>query len=266
MDIDLPLILMIAVAVTGSIWLLDVLVLAKKRAKDNPEPAMVEYSKSFFPVLFLVFFLRSFLVEPFQIPSGSMIPTLQVGDYIAVNKFAYGVRMPVFGTKLFNVSKPARGDVVVFFPPNEDRYFIKRLIGLPGDKIQYVNHELFINGVKQQYADLTPEELARIPNSDVPQPCGYRKGDEFKVVKESIGDVSHNIRKCTMPSHLSVNGTWVVPDNHYFMMGDNRDESSDGRVWGFVPDENLVGKAFAIWMHWRELASLPSFSRAGLIE
>ncbi len=265
MDIDLPLILMIAVTVTGVVWLLDIFLLSKKRAEDKPEPAMVEYSKSFFPVLFLVFFLRSFLIEPFQIPSGSMIPTLLVGDYIAVNKFSYGVRMPVFKTKLFDVHSPKRGDVVVFFPPNESRYFIKRLIGLPGDKIQYVNHELFVNGVKQQYSQLTAEELAKIAETNPPQQCSY-KGDIFTQVTEILGDVSHVIQKCPMPSHLSVNGTWVVPAEHYFMMGDNRDSSSDSRVWGYVPEENLVGKAFAVWMHWPELASVPSFSRSGFIE
>ncbi|HEY7771896.1 MAG TPA: signal peptidase I [Marinagarivorans sp.] len=264
MDIDLPLILMIAVAVTGVIWLLDIFVLARKRAEEAREPALVEYSKSFFPVLFLVFFLRSFLVEPFQIPSGSMIPTLQIGDYIAVNKFSYGVRMPVFRTKLFDVSEPERGDVVVFFPPNEDRYFIKRLVGLPGDKIRYVNHELFINGEKQIYAELTPEELAEVPGSEEEKLCSYR-GDVLKVVKESLGEKVHNVQKCTQPSRVSLNGSWVVPEGHYFMMGDNRDNSRDSRVWGAVPEKNLVGKAFAVWMHWPELASLPSFSRSGLI-
>ena len=265
MDIDLPLILMIAVAVTGVLWLIDILFLARKRDKEASEPAVVEYSKSFFPVLFLVFFLRSFLVEPFQIPSGSMIPTLQIGDYIAVNKFAYGVRMPVFRTKLFNVSEPKRGDVVVFFPPGEERYFIKRLVGLPGDSISYINHELIINGVKQQYGELSADELAQIPGNDEPQLCSY-SGDIYAVVQEMLGEKSHNIQKCTLPSRLSINGSWVVPEGHYFMMGDNRDNSKDSREWGFVPEENLVGKAFAVWMHWPELASLPSFTRGGLIK
>lgn len=265
MDIDLPLILMVAVTVTGVIWLLDIFVLSKKREAEDREPALVEYSKSFFPVLFLVFFLRSFLVEPFQIPSGSMIPTLQVGDYIAVNKFSYGVRMPVFRTKLFNISEPKRGDVVVFFPPGEERYFIKRLIGLPGDRIRYVNHELYINGEKADYQDLSEAELADVPGSDQVRLCSY-KGDVFKVVKESIGEKVHTMQKCMQPSRYSADGSWVVPEGHYFMMGDNRDNSKDSRAWGPVPEKNLVGKAFAIWMHWPELASMPSFSRAGVIE
>lgn len=265
MDIDLPLILMIAVTVTGVIWLLDIFVLARKREQEAQEPALVEYSKSFFPVLFLVFFLRSFLIEPFQIPSGSMIPTLQVGDYIAVNKFSYGVRMPVFRVKLFDVSEPKRGDVVVFFPPNEERYFIKRLVGLPGDKIRYVNHELFINDEKQSYEELTEAELAEVPGSEEVKLCSYR-GDVLKVVKETLGEKVHNMQKCTQPSRVSTNGSWVVPEGHYFMMGDNRDNSRDSRFWGAVPEKNLVGKAFAVWMHWPELASLPSFSRSGKIQ
>ncbi len=265
MDIDLPLILMIAVTVTGVIWLLDILVFARKREQEAREPALVEYSKSFFPVLFLVFFLRSFLVEPFQIPSGSMIPTLQVGDYIAVNKFSYGVRMPVFRAKLFNVSEPKRGDVVVFFPPNEERYFIKRLVGLPGDNVRYVNHELFINGEKQHYEELTAEELTDIPGFEDVKLCSNR-GDVLKVVKETLGEKVHNMQKCTQPSRKSANGSWDVPAGHYFMMGDNRDNSRDSRFWGAVPEKNLVGKAFAVWMHWPELASLPSFSRSGAIQ
>jgi signal peptidase I len=264
MDIDLPLILMIAVLVTGIIWLVDALLFAGKRDSEAREPTLVEYSKSFFPVLFLVFFLRSFLVEPFQIPSGSMIPTLQIGDYIAVNKFSYGVRLPVFRIKLFNISKPKRGDVVVFFPPNERRYFIKRLVGLPGDRIRYVNHELFINDEKQTYTDLTPEELAQVPDSQEPKLCSFR-GDVQVVVKETLGEKVHNMQKCTQPSRLSANGSWEVPAGHYFMMGDNRDNSKDSRVWGSVPEENLVGKAFAVWMHWPELASFPNFSRSGFI-
>lgn len=265
MGIDLPLILMIAVVITGVVWLLDIAVFSRKRSKEDAEPALVEYSKSFFPVLFLVFFLRSFLVEPFQIPSGSMIPTLQVGDYIAVNKFAYGARMPVFRTKLFNVSEPERGDVVVFFPPNEERYFIKRLVGLPGDKVQIINHELIINGKKQTYEELTPEELALIPSNNEPQICSYR-GDTYQAVKETLGEAEHFVQKCSLPSRISASGTWVVPAGHYFMMGDNRDNSQDSRVWGMVPEANLVGKAFAVWMHWPELSSLPSFSRSGAIE
>jgi signal peptidase I len=263
MDFDFPLILMVAVAVTGLIWLLDFFVLSKKREAEAAEPAIVEYSKSFFPMLFLVFFLRSFLYEPFQIPSGSMIPTLQVGDYILVNKYSYGVRMPVFRTKLFNVSEPERGDVVVFFPPNIDKYYIKRLVGLPGDKVQYINHELFINGEKAEYAELTTAEKVEIEHVDG-QLCSYQ-GHTFEVVKERLGEKEHYMQKCTLPTYLSRNGTWTVPEGHYFMMGDNRDNSKDSRAWHSVPEANLVGKAFAVWMHWPELASLPSFERSGFI-
>lgn len=264
MDFDFPLILMIAVTVTGVVWLLDIAFFSKRRKADESEHAVIEYSKSFFPMLFLVFFLRSFLYEPFQIPSGSMIPTLKVGDYILVNKFSYGVRMPVFKKKLFDIGEPKRGDVVVFFPPNIDKYYIKRLIGVPGDKVQYINHELFINGEKIKYEQLGADELIEY-GGQLGQRCSY-KNDTYQVVKEYLGDQPHIMQKCEMPTRLSTNGSWTVPEGHFFMMGDNRDNSKDGRVFGMVPEENLVGRAFAIWMHWPELASLPSFSRSGFIQ
>ncbi len=148
MDINFPLILVIAVFISGCVALLDKLWLSKKRSATTLEPAIVEYSKSFFPVLFIVLILRSFIAEPFQIPSGSMIPTLEVGDFILVNKFTYGLRLPVVRTKVVNLSEPKRGDVMVFFPPHRKQYFIKRIIGLPGDEINYVDNELFVNGEK----------------------------------------------------------------------------------------------------------------------
>jgi signal peptidase I len=264
-DIDLPLILMIAVAVMGAIWLFDWLFLAKRRQEGAREPWPVEYSKSLFPVVFLVFFLRSFVVEPFQIPSGSMIPTLQVGDFIAVNKFAYGIKAPVFRKTLIPVGKPERGDVVVFFPPNETRYFIKRLIGLPGDQITYINHQLFVNGAPTEYKALTEGELAAIPFHEANQVCSYQ-GDTYQVVYEKLGVDWHRMQKCPLPSYLSAKGSWTVPAGEYFMMGDNRDNSKDSRVWGSVPEENLVGKAFAVWMYFPSISALPSFERNGAIE
>jgi len=285
MDINLPLILLIAVGVTGVVWLYDLVALRGPRLRaieklneqfpdleesqrgNNEayaaayvalaaEPVVVEYSKSFFPVLFLVFALRSFLIEPFQIPSESMVPTLEVGDFIAVNKFSYGIRMPVFRTKLIPIGSPERGDVMVFFPPNETRYFIKRVIGLPGDTVRYTNHELFINGVKAEQTLVEQENVTRMDQ------CIARGGRNV-IVDEVVGDEAYRARKCSIPGRLSVDGTWHVPEGHYLMMGDNRDNSSDGREWGFVPEERVVGKAFAIWMHWDKLLSLPSFSRAG---
>ena len=263
MDFDFPLILMIAVAVSGVIWLLDIFVFSKKRDADDHEPILIEYSKSFFPVLFLVFFLRSFLFEPFQIPSGSMIPTLKVGDFILVNKFSYGVRMPVFQKKLFDVGEPERGDVVVFFPPNVDKYYIKRLIGVPGDKVRIDNHVLFINGAAVKYEALSDEELVEFKEI-LGTACGFSGTNQ--IVKEHLGENPHYVQKCSQPSRISNSGSWTVPEDQYLMMGDNRDNSSDGRIFGMVPEENLVGRAFAIWMHWPELTSVPSFSRTGAIQ
>lgn len=249
MDINFPLVLLILVIISGFVWFLDKLVLAKKRA-DGPTPTWIEYSGSFFPVLLVVFVLRSFLYEPFQIPSGSMIPTLKVGDFILVNKYSYGLRLPVSGSKVVSIGSPERGDVMVFFPPNDDRYFIKRVIGLPGDEIRIVNNQLYVNGEAAKQ-----EPLAEI--SDDPR---------FVLAEENLTGVKHRIQKGRIPGRLGRNYSIVVPDGHYFMVGDNRDNSSDSRVWGPVPEKNIVGKAVAVWMHWQSFKSLPSFSGAGRIE
>ncbi len=213
------------------------------------ERAVAEYSRSFFPVLALVLVLRSFIVEPFQIPSSSMVPTLEVGDYILVNKFAYGLRLPVLQTKILEVGEPQRGDVMVFFPPDDKRYFIKRLVGLPGDRLEYRDKVLYINGEK------APQTLlAALPPG---RPT-------IEMVAERLGDREHLIHKSTQGAGKE--GAWVVQPGHYFLMGDNRDNSHDSRYWGAqVPERNIVGKAFAIWMHWESFRELPSFSRAGSI-
>lgn len=255
MDINFPLILVLLVFVSGIIWLLDIVVLAPRRKRADQEeikePAYVEYSKSFFPVLFVVFVLRSFIVEPFQIPSPSMVPTLEVGDFILVNKFTYGLRLPVIRNKVIDINQPKRGDVMVFFPPHEKRYFIKRVVGLPGDKISYRNNELFINGEK------VPEKLV----ATLPATRPF-----YQIHEETLGDAQHQTRKLLNPLRHGPNQSFVVKPGHYFMMGDNRNNSSDSRVWGTVPEENIVGKAFAIWMHWESLFSIPSFSRVGGID
>lgn len=253
MNIDFPLVLMIATLLTGLVMLVDKLFLAAGRAPDAAEPFLVEQSKSFFPVLALVFVLRSFLAEPFQIPSASMEPGLIEGDFILVNKFSYGLRMPVFGTTLVPIGEPERGDVMVFFPPNDPRYFIKRVIGLPGDRIVYKQGHLTINGVPVETSD---------PVGDPSwAPLHYR-------VKEQLGDSEADIQWTVRQDMYGQRGVSagpdyenVVPEGHYFMMGDNRGNSSDSRVWGFVPEENIVGKAVAVWMHWKGLASIPSFER-----
>lgn len=293
MDFDLPLILFIAVMVTGIGWLLDWRLNGAKRkqaikqveaqfahlieeqkhrddaymaasAIAKQQPAWAEYSQSFFPVLALVFVLRSFLFEPFQIPSGSMIPTLLVGDYIVVNKYAYGVRLPIIQQKVIPIGEPKRGDVVVFFPPHDKRYFIKRLIGLPGDTIRYKNNVLYVNGqeIKQDFIE---SKVAPYPAPGQGSHCSEVKG-EYTVATELLGDTPHAMQKCSQPGSLSIDGTYVVPAGHYFMMGDNRDNSLDSRYWGMVPDKNIVGKAVAVWLHWAHITDLPSFSSVGIIK
>lgn len=249
MDFDFPLVLFILVLVSGLVWFADRWFLSKKRLPDQPVPTWIEYSGSFFPVLLLVFVLRSFLFEPFQIPSGSMIPTLKVGDFILVNKFTYGVRLPITGTKILPMNEPKRGDVMVFFPPKDDRYFIKRVIGLPGDEVSVVNNQLFVNGESAQQVAVE----------------GASTDSRFIINDEALGDVVHRIQKNIVPGPLGRNFAYIVPEGHYFMMGDNRDNSSDSRVWGPVPEKNIVGKAVIIWMHWESLGALPSFDRIGKI-
>ena len=209
-----------------------------------------EYAKSFFPVLAVVLVLRSFIIEPFQIPSGSMVPTLLVGDYILVNKYSYGLRLPVLGTKIVEVGEPERGDVMVFFPPHQDIYFIKRVIGLPGDQITYTNKQLFINGQKAEQV-----LLAELPPLN----------PEFQLVSEDLGNMEHLAHKSTVINRGDDFSITVKP-GHYWMMGDNRDNSSDSRIWGEVPEERIVGKAFAIWLHWPSVTQLPTFSRLGSIK
>ncbi|WP_444937465.1 signal peptidase I [Microbulbifer sp. JMSA002] len=255
MDINLPLILLWLVVISGGIWLVDSLFFARRRKKEGggkqEDPVVVEYAKSFFPILAIVFVLRSFIVEPFQIPSGSMIPTLQVGDFILVNKYEYGLRLPVSRKKVVDVGEPQRGDVMVFFPPHmNDTYFIKRVIGLPGDKIELKNNVLYVNG------ELAPQELIQAM-----PPVNPRQ----EILWENLYGKRHLMQK-NIPASQYGNFSGVVPEGHYFMMGDNRDNSLDSRAWGFVPERDVVGKAFAIWMHWDNWLSLPSFKRVGSIQ
>lgn len=234
-------------------------VLSKTRA-DNEKQAMIdwaetdfsaaEYAKSFFPVLLVVLVLRSFLLEPFKIPSASMVPTLQVHDFILVNKFAYGLRLPVLGTKILPVGMPERGDVMVFFPPNDPRYFIKRVIGLPGDQIRLKANVLYINGVKME------QSLLYENNTYVPPQW---------VMQENLQPHEHLMQYSSVRTQQA-DYEAVVPEGHYFMMGDNRDNSSDSRFWGMVPERNVVGQAVYVWMHWGKLFSLPSFGRNGTIQ
>lgn len=243
MDFNFELILTVIFLLCGLCWLMN-------KSIRADEDSLIGFLASLAPVLGFVWVLRSFVAEPFQIPSKSMEPTLKVGDYILVNKWIYGIRVPVLNTKLIDVSEPQRGDVMVFYPPHEDRYFIKRVIGLPGDKINLIKGQLFINGekmVQQAYED---------------EPAAPRS----VVMMENLGESEHLMQRRILPTRLSLNFSATVPDGHYFMIGDNRDNSSDSRVWGPVPESRIVGKAFARWMFWDSLFSLPSFERAGKIQ
>lgn len=260
---NFALILFLLLVVTGAIWLLDHFMLKKQRAADAPDPWWVEYGASFFPVILVVFLLRSFLVEPFKIPSGSMIPTLLVGDFILVNKYTYGIRLPVINKKVIDLGTPQRGDVMVFrYPENPSLDYIKRVVGLPGDKIAYLNKRLTINGEEirtrkiEDYLD--KERLYYTPR-----------------YVETLGKVDHDILvEADAPAFINqtsqypfrdkchYNSSGVVceiPPGHYFMMGDNRDNSQDSRFWGFVPDENIVGRAFYIWFNFSDLNRIGAF-------
>jgi signal peptidase I len=251
---DFALILFVALTVTGLVWAADRLALAPRRRQRaagltddaarvvaQREPVLVEYARAFFPVILIVFLLRSFLVEPFRIPSGSMMPNLMAGDFILVNKFTYGIRLPVLNRKVMDVNELRRGEVVVFrFPGDQEGVtnYIKRVVGLPGDRIVYRNKQLIIN--------------------DQPMPVSaldvypYQEGGEIGLMaqrlRERLGEVEHDIQ--VLDSYPSGTMEFVVPAGHYFMMGDNRDRSNDSRYWGTVPDDHIVGKAFMIWFSW----------------
>jgi signal peptidase I len=238
MDIDFSFFLVAASFVTGVVWGAWILYLKLNPSRqEQPEPLIIEYARSFFPVIFLVLLLRSFLVEPFRIPSGSMMPTLLIGDFILVNKFTYGVRLPVLNTKIMAMGEPKRGDIVVFrFPKDPAMDYIKRVIGLPGDHIGYFNKQIQVNGkpVKQ-----TPLSQYR----------GEGKGENMTgaiLLSEDLENATHDI--LIRDGQPTVQGEFVVPEGQYFVMGDNRDNSNDSRYWGAVPEANLVGKAFFIWM------------------
>lgn len=250
MDLDFALILTIAVLVAGAIWLLDALLLKRFRRTRDKEPMLVEYAKSFFPVLLVVWVLRSFLFEPFTIPSGSMLPTLQVGDYILVNKFTYGLRLPVLGTEVVALGKPRRGDVMVFkYPEQPSVNFIKRVVGVPGDVVSIRDGKVLVNN------QALLQQQVEFP--------GAASWELY--YREKTATTEHLIRHEEGREGSSPQGEWVVPPESYFMMGDNRDNSRDSRYWGFVPDRLIVGKASYIWMHKEPGLHLPSFGRDGKV-
>ncbi len=254
MDFDFPTLLVLATLVTGGIWLIDAIAFAPARrrnllddSKGRTEPLLVEYARSFFPVILAVLLLRSFLVEPFRIPSGSMMPTLLIGDFILVNKFSYGMRLPVLNKKVISIGEPQRGDVVVFRFPNDPSVdYIKRVIGVPGDHVEYSKKTVFINGKKASQTRLGYYRGSGSGQSMTGSVEGVEKIDELEhsiLINPRRPSVSHNCQFLN-------GGGMTVPDGHYFVMGDNRDHSSDSRCWGLVPEENLRGKAFGIWMSW----------------
>lgn len=271
MDFDIALVLVVLSFVSGVIWLMDKVIWEKERqikqqvkiaslGKEISEqerdavladPIIIDYAKSLFPVFFIVLILRSFIFEPFRIPSQSMMPNLWVGDFILVNKFSYGVRLPVLNTEIIDSGKPENGDVAVFrYPVNPAINFIKRVVGVPGDHVIYKNKLLYINGKPMIQKDL-----------------GIYKGEgsgqkmtgaslKSEILMGATHDFLIEVNKPEL-SHMYApefykNGTidLIVPEGQYFVMGDNRDGSHDSRFWGFVPEANLVGKAFMIWFNW----------------
>jgi len=252
MVVDFALILLVATVFTGLVWLIDLLVLrARRMATDGSatEPVFVEYCRSFFPIILIVLLVRSFLFEPFRIPSDSMMPTLLDGDFIFVNKYAYGLRLPVINKKMVNIGEPRRGDVVVFrLPSDPSTNYIKRVVGLPGDRIGYRANHLYVNGEK---VPMTLHGTYR--------EFGYRAN----LARESIGAVNHEI--LLLPERFSKEGEWKVPEGYYFFMGDNRDNSRDSRFPGVgaIPESQLVGHAVRIWMHWNFPDDGPRWGRIG---
>ena len=294
---NFALILFVLTIGTGIVWFLDVFFLAKQRraAADAAlaaydarnaklvsegirveeskradieatilrQPLWVEYSGSFFPVIALVFFLRSFLYEPFKIPSSSMLPTLFVGDLILVNKFSYGIRLPILNKKVIDISNPQRGDVMVFkYPEDPSVDYIKRVVGVPGDKVVYRNKRLLINGNELSYQAL-PDFLDEERLTYFKQYAENLTGVTHRILNDDRASAfvhdPHNFPKRENCTYNSEGFSCVVPEGEYFMMGDNRDNSLDSRYWGFVPDQNIVGKAFFIWMNLGNIKRIGSF-------
>lgn len=294
---NFALILFVLMVGTGIIWCLDVFYLAKQRrvradtalrefdarnlklsseglklqesgraameANLLKQPAWIEYSGSFFPVIAMVFFLRSFLYEPFKIPSSSMVPTLQIGDLILVNKFTYGIRLPIINKKIIDVSHPQRGDVMVFkYPEDPSLDYIKRVVGVPGDKIIYKNKRLTVNGKEISYQPL-PDYLDEERLSYSKQFSENLLGVDHKILNDEQAPTyvpnPHNFPQRELCRYNEEGFACKVPTGQYFMMGDNRDNSLDSRYWGFVPDKNIVGKAFFVWMNLSNIKRIGSF-------
>jgi len=249
---NFELILAVTLAVTGVIWLFDMTRRVARRLSSSGRPSgaqqkqvswVVDFARSFFPVLLVVFALRSFVVEPFRIPSGSMLPTLKIGDFILVNKFRYGVRLPIANDKIIDMEDPQYGDVMVFrYPHDESVNYIKRVIGLPGDRVSYTDKTLSVNG--QQIAQEVVGDYSTIEKVQDRQ-----RRLELSIFRESFGGQgAHQILHDEKRPPLNLD--FIVPEDQYFVMGDNRDHSNDSRFWGFVPQDNVIGKAFLVWFSW----------------
>lgn len=261
LDLDFAALLVGLTAFTGVVWAIDHFLFRAKRLARNAEarePVIVEYCRSFFPVILAVLVIRSFLAEPFRIPSSSMMPTLLIGDFILVSKFSYGVRLPVTNTKIIDLGEPKRGDVIVFRYPEDPRTdYIKRVIGVPGDQVSYRNKVVYVNGEP-------------VPQEDLGIYQGERSGAEYTgslLKTERLYDVEHQILQRRsgsgfFPLHQ---GPWTVPAGQYFVLGDNRDSSQDSRFWGTVPEENLVGKAVLVWANWDFRTGGGDFGRIGTV-
>jgi signal peptidase I len=277
MTMDFSLILFLLVCATGIIWGLDRFAWAGTRSRAasaaaraggnetvvrqvEKEPLYVEYARSLFPVILAVFVLRSFVVEPFRIPSGSMLPSLHIGDFILVNKFAYGLRLPVLNKKFISIGEPERGDVMVFrYPKDPSTNYIKRVIGLPGDTVVYESKKLYINGKLMPYGPGTPHTI----HQKWVGPNGKEQYMPMTLSRhiENLEGVEHQI--LLMGPSDSSRIERVVPAGEYFVMGDNRDQSNDSRVWGFVAERYLVGEAFLIWFSWDGVKGGVAFDRIG---
>ncbi len=279
---DFSAILTFLTFATGIVWLLDRLLFARSRKSRAQlamtgsdaaartgnavalmrESSLVENCRSLFPVILIVLLLRSFLAEPFRIPSSSMMPTLLIGDFILVNKFTYGVRLPVLNTKIIEGKEPERGDVLVFrFPgmtpddPTRGTNYIKRVIGLPGDRISYRDKVVYVNG----------EAVEQVAEGEY---LGTGEGQEMTgalLKTEQLPGATHRVLQRSLGQQPGVEGSWVVGPGQFFVLGDNRDNSLDSRFWGMVPEANLAGRAFAIWMHWDARNGRVDFDRIGTV-
>lgn len=259
LDLDFSALLAALALLTGLVWGIDAWLFARKRAArgTKAEPVVVEYSRSFFPVILIVLLIRSFLAEPFRIPSDSMMPTLLDGDFILVNKFAYGIRLPVINKKIIPLGEPQRGDVVVFrYPRDPDIDYIKRVIGVPGDEVTVRDRRLYVNG---QEVDVQPLG----PYGGASRSRDYQR---YALLTEKLPGADHQVLLGEPPFfNGGPEGSWRVGEGEYFVMGDNRSNSEDSRIWGIVPEVNLVGRAFLIWLSWDRRNGGVEFSRIGTV-